>query len=290
MNRRNLLIGGAILCALPNAAFAQAYQPTRFSVRTVGQGPDVILIPGLTCQGAVWDETVAQLAPRFRCHVLTLSGFGSPAGPNAEGPVIEPVVAEIANLIRAGGLKSPAIIGHSIGGFMGLRLAIAHGDLIGRVMIVDSYPSAALMFMLNPTPAQALVLATRLKANVLAMAGQAAAPAQPAQGPSMTKVAARQPLLDRWGAAADQRVVAQCLYDVTAADARPDLPKVRKPVTMLHAYDPAIGFSKEGVDGRIAGMYAGLPGVKLVRVDNAAHFIMWDQPEVFQAEVERFLA
>jgi pimeloyl-ACP methyl ester carboxylesterase len=36
--------------------------------------------------------------------------------------------------------------------------------------------------------------------------------------------------------------------------------------------------------------YAGLPGVKLVRVDGSRHFIMADQPARFAELVDQFLA
>ena len=35
--------------------------------------------------------------------------------------------------------------------------------------------------------------------------------------------------------------------------------------------------------------FATLPGAKLKRIDDSAHFIMFDQPEVFAAEVDAFL-
>ena len=36
--------------------------PTRFSVAVSGQGPNVILIPGLATSGDVWGDTVKHLA------------------------------------------------------------------------------------------------------------------------------------------------------------------------------------------------------------------------------------
>ncbi|MBC3919956.1 alpha/beta hydrolase [Undibacterium sp. CY18W] len=37
------------------------------------------------------------------------------------------------------------------------------------------------------------------------------------------------------------------------------------------------------------GAYAGVKDVTLKRIPASAHFIMWDQPEQFQAEVKVFL-
>lgn len=61
------------------AAFAKT---PSFAVKVTGHGRPVILIPGLSSSGAVWDGTVAHLKSRFECHVLTLAGFaGEPRIP-----------------------------------------------------------------------------------------------------------------------------------------------------------------------------------------------------------------
>ena len=57
-----------------------------FTVRVVGKGRPVLLIPGLTCPGAVWDETVAYYQGRYQCHVVSLAGFGGvPAASGQRG-------------------------------------------------------------------------------------------------------------------------------------------------------------------------------------------------------------
>src|SRR5882672_4350592 len=52
-----------------------------FTVDVVGKGKQsVILIPGLTCPGEVWNETVEQFKGKYNCHIITLPGFaGQPA-------------------------------------------------------------------------------------------------------------------------------------------------------------------------------------------------------------------
>ena len=50
-----LMVIGA-LAARP----ALAIEPTRFTVEVRGEGPDVILVPGLASSRAVWADTVAR--------------------------------------------------------------------------------------------------------------------------------------------------------------------------------------------------------------------------------------
>ena len=43
-------------------------------------------------------------------------------------------------------------------------------------------------------------------------------------------------------------------------------------------------------DGIYQASFATLPGVELKRIDDAAHFVMFDQPDAFFAELDSFLA
>src|SRR5688572_30799577 len=148
------LSGSAVLAllsvlALRTADASQAAdRPTRFSVAVTGQGPHVILIPGLATPGEVWDATVKHLAPTHRVHVVQVAGFGgADPGPNkAEGDMLPALVAEMAQY--AAGLDRPAVIGHSLGGLIALEVAAQKPDAIGRLLVVDALPFFALT--MNP--------------------------------------------------------------------------------------------------------------------------------------------
>ncbi len=45
----------------------------------------------------------------------------------------------------------------------------------------------------------------------------------------------------------------------------------------------------EQMGGVYQALYARLAGVQLKYIPDSAHFIMWDQPEVFQRDVIAFL-
>lgn len=73
---------------------------------------------------AVWDDTVKQLCTRHRCHVFTHAGFaGVPA---QSGPLLDNVDAALATYIEQQHLQAHIVIGHSLGGFVALRLTIGH--------------------------------------------------------------------------------------------------------------------------------------------------------------------
>ena len=121
-------------------AQSQKTLPT-FKVEVIGEGPALIMIPGLACTGEVWTETVKQLSGDYQCHVLTLAGFGDqPALASPNESYLTTIQSGLVKYIEKEQLVRPILLGHSLGGFLSLSTAIAHPDLLEKVIIVDSYP------------------------------------------------------------------------------------------------------------------------------------------------------
>jgi len=269
----------------------QAATPSdRIAVAVTGQGPDVVLIPGLASSGAVWDATVKQLSTTHRLHVVQVAGFaGAPVGGNAEGAVVEPLVEAVDAYIKAKDLKSPAVIGHSMGGFAGLLLARRHPEDVGRLMIVDSLPFFSAMFSPTATVGSVKPQAAAMRDGVIAMSPAAFASQQAMTLPRMVKSPEGQALALEWSKTSSQSVVGRAMYDLLTTDARGELALIRAPTTLLYPYDPALGAPAATVDAIYANAYAALPGVTLKRIDEARHFIMLDQPKAFAEAVTVFL-
>src|SRR5690606_20244979 len=92
------LLGGAVLgVATGPRAWAQApFQSNRIKVETRGEGPDLILIPGLASTPAVWQRTIGRLGQGRRLHLVSVRGFGDlPAGDNARGALMPGIAAEV---------------------------------------------------------------------------------------------------------------------------------------------------------------------------------------------------
>ncbi|MBI1773177.1 MAG: alpha/beta hydrolase, partial [Burkholderiales bacterium] len=89
LRRRLLNTVLALSCAAlsPVAAWAAAFSSDRISVKTEGEGRDVVLVPGLSSSPRVWAELVKAVSG-YRYHLVQVSGFaGQPAGGNTEGAV-----------------------------------------------------------------------------------------------------------------------------------------------------------------------------------------------------------
>ena len=292
----SLSVIAQLLCPTPGcAAGALAVAPAtaRFTVTVRGTGPDVILIPGLASSAHVWDAEATRLEAHYRLHLVQVSGFaGTPAGPNASGPVLQPLVDAIAAYIESRRLTRPAVIGHSIGGLMGLLLAVQHPDRVGRLMIVDSLPwYGAAVAGPTATPATLQPQAAALRDLVVGESEEAYAASEPMAMARLVKSVGPEARAALAAAlTSDHRVVGQATYDDLMTDLRTRLSEVRAPVMVLYPWDAAMGAPQNAVDAFYTGAFAGVAGAKVHRVDGAFHFLMIDQPDAFAHEVDVFLA
>lgn len=307
MNHRIAIAATLLVLASPLAAQAQdghtnhaaghghqhaAFASDRIHVAVEGQGPDVIFIPGLSSSPAVWQGTVDHLNGAYRVHRIHVQGFaGAPAEGNATGPVAAPVAEEIARYIREQGLQKPAVVGHSMGGTMGMMLAARHPDLVGKLMVVDMIPFMGAMFGPPGTTAESVVpVADQVfTAQSTAPRDQYLTQARAAvTGMIKTEAARPGPLADVENS--DQQVSAAAFRELIVTDLRPELGKITAPVEVLYVKfnDPRM---TDAITDAIYQMsFATLPGAKLKRVDDSAHFIMLDQPTAFYGDLDAFLA
>jgi len=298
MNRRHLLLAfsalGLAACATTGSPAAPPFASDRIAVSVEGSGPDVILIPGLTSHPSIWDTTAAHLVGTGRrVHRVWVSGFaGRPAGANATGDLVgQPVAAEIARYIREQGLSRPAVIGHSMGGWMGMVLAARHPDLVGRLMVVDMMPFMGAMFgPPGATPDQVRPIADQIREGIRNSpeAGRRAQAEQTIAGMVRTESLREGPI--QHSLDSDLDVVGRSFHELIVTDLRPELANITAPTTVLYVTPTGAPLTDAQLDAYYALSYANIPGARLVRVPDSAHFIMFDNPTRFFAEVDAFLS
>jgi pimeloyl-ACP methyl ester carboxylesterase len=261
----------------------------RISVTVRGHGPDVILIPGLTSSSAVWDATATHLETHYRLHIVQINGFaGSPARANADGPVLQPVLDALDAYIKTNHLKSPRIIGHSLGGTMGMMLALQHPEDVGDLMVVDALPFTGFLFGATDV-ASAKQIAAKMRDDTLKESQAAYARDEKRFLSILVKSPDGRKIATDWAITSDKSVVARVSYEDLTTDLRPQLPYIKVPVTMLYPWDSSSPYSKSDTDAFYLQLFAGLPNKTMVRIDNSYHFIMLDQPDSFIAQVDKFL-
>ena len=278
-----------ILFVLPGAAWGQAFQSDRITVEARGRGPDIILIPGLASTAEVWARTADRLDDRYRVHLVSVKGFGLlPAAGNASGALTGPVANEIRRYIASQGLERPALIGHSLGGLIALRVAADAGPRVGRVMTVDSSPFFPALINAGATAGDVEPVA-RIAYQALMFLGDDALKARGAWGAELGGAA--DGMLDTLGwHGGDRRTLAQGLYEVMTVDLRHRLPDVGVPVTVVYGWDRDDRSPRRQIETLFRSAYASLPRpARFEPIEGAEHMVMIDQPTRFMAAVDRFL-
>jgi len=289
---RALLLAAATLAAAPVAAQAPAATAAspvramnRISVEVVGTGTPVILIPGLSIGREGWRATADRLKARHRVYLVEVNGFGgSAAGANAEGGVLEGIVADLHTLIARDKLARPALVGHSMGGLVATMLAARHPADVGRLMVVDALPFIGAILAPGSTAASIAPQAAAIRDRTAAQP-RSPTPVTADPGGIWSITPAGRIQVAQWSRSADPRAVAQALYEDMTTDLTPELAKVTaRPFTVLYA---------AGAGPMVAPLwenaYRGSPAT-LEAVGGSYHFIMLDQPAAFNAALDRFLA
>ena len=88
----------------------------------------------------------------------------------------------------------------------------------------------------------------------------------------------------------DQKVSAAAYRELVVTDLRPELSKITAPTEVLYVKFNDPRMTPELTDTIYRMSYANLPGATLKRIDDSAHFIMFDQPQAFHAELDAFLS
>lgn len=274
-----------ILFGSLSTAFTQS-----LDVQVSGKGSKIILIPGLASSGEVWKETVAELSKNFECHVLTLPGFDT--NPKIEMPegfisTMEGLITDYINQQT----EKVTLIGHSLGGFLSLRLSRSIPDKIDRAIIVDSYPFYSAAFNPAATEENMVDMATQMKQLMIAQSPEQYRTQQEVSMPVMTTNKEKLPIAVDWSLESDRETTAKALYELMTTDYRDELAEVSTPILVLGAWHSgkAYGLNEEGVKKTFETQYQLANNVQIEMAPTAHHFIMWDNPEWFMEKVTSFL-
>jgi pimeloyl-ACP methyl ester carboxylesterase len=256
---------------------------TAIKVDKSGKGSAVIFLPGFTCPGTVWDETIKQLPGKHQVHVVSYAGFNGIAP--IEMPWYQSVKDQLIAYVREGRFKNVTLVGHSMGGTLALEVAAALPDQVTKVVAVDALPCLRELWMPgvaadkityeNPYNNKMLAMnADEFRNNATMMAG------------SMTNNQAKTGTLVGWIVESDRKTYVYGYTDLLKVDARQDLTSVKAKSLVIAASFP----DKNTVLANMEKQYANLKDKQIVIADNSRHFVMFDQPDWFYTQVNAFLA
>ncbi len=104
-----------------------------------GQGPDVVLIHGLSCNIAFWWFHVAEhLAHSHRVTAIDLRGHGF-SGMTDTGYRAIDLAGDVAALLDTLEVTGANVVGHSFGGAVAAALAAERPDLVAELTLADAW-------------------------------------------------------------------------------------------------------------------------------------------------------
>ncbi len=255
-----------------------------FDVSISGKGTPIIMIPGYSCSGKVWTETVNHLKDKYECHVLTLPGFaGQPA---IKESLLETMRNEIIAYARDKKMQRPILLGHSLGGFLSLWIASTVPELFHKVIVVDGVPFYPGMQNPSITPDE-----VKKFVNKAALITQFTS-MDDSQLITYSENVARQLVTDsikaksiaNWQSHSDKVTLATAFYEMMTTDIRQDLGKITAPVLVLGSQYETLERSQQ----ILSEQYKYLKKLTLHNAESK-HFIMYDQPIWFFNELDTFL-
>ncbi|HYL54765.1 MAG TPA: alpha/beta fold hydrolase [Gemmatimonadales bacterium] len=111
-------------------ALTTEYDP---GVSTAGDGPPLVLVPGMDGTGRLFYRQVPLLARRYRVATYRLRD---------DAARMDVLVADLADVIGsiAGGAQPALVVGESFGGTVALSLALARPDRVAGLVVINSFP------------------------------------------------------------------------------------------------------------------------------------------------------
>jgi pimeloyl-ACP methyl ester carboxylesterase len=105
--------------------------------REAGAGPAVVLVHGLGGSADDWQSTLPALAATHHVYALDQIGFGQsdkPRIPYRVGTLVD----FLAEFFAQVGIGKAAVVGNSLGGWTAAAFALAHPDLVNRLVLIDA--------------------------------------------------------------------------------------------------------------------------------------------------------
>jgi pimeloyl-ACP methyl ester carboxylesterase len=240
--------------------------------------------------GRVWDELVSSLATTYQVHTINIAGFARTAA--IDNPSLSELKQQLLTYIAKYNLHKPAMIGHSLGGFMSFWLASNAPTEIGPIISVDGLPFVGPVFTgTNSTTVESLAAQAQQIKNMNSTMSQQQLIEQARYGLSIQASSdeAKAKVMNMVQTS-DPKTVGQAIYSLMSHDLRQDIAKVTSAVLLLGASG---GFDTNEQKDAMQRLYAqqlqALPKAQLLMNTHSRHFIMYDDPKWLEDQVKTFL-
>jgi pimeloyl-ACP methyl ester carboxylesterase len=254
-----------------------------FHVEEEGQGPPLLLISGLGYSSWCWQELSAALRDQFR--VIRFDNRGTGRSDKPDGPYSIPQLAEdAAAVLDACHAPAAHVLGHSMGGYIALTLALAHPQTVRSLVLASTSPGGTDTEPMPQATVETWRLAATLTPQDYARRGmpKSFAPGWTEQHPDQFEAFLARRLQFPTPMACWTAQYAACAeYVARGVDAR----RIGQPALVMHgSADGVVPFA----NGRLLSQK--LPHAEWSPFDGVGHLPLLEQPAAFAERARNFLS
>ncbi len=254
----------------------------RLHVRVSGSGPGMLMWPSLLMDGTLWDAQVAHFAGRFKTVAVDPPGHGL-SEPRTSGFTFDACAGAAVDVLDALGLERVHWLGNSWGAMTGGVFAARHPERVGVSVLMNGTASVAprrqrVEYGLLLASARLLrgIRPPLTRSVVKAFLGPTSRRDRPEAVATVLDVAQRN----------DVTSVSHAIRSVVSL--RPDhhalFSTISTPVVVVAGREDATFPLPE-----LESMAAAIPDAELVVLDDAAHLVALEVPDVVNDIVDRAL-
>lgn len=251
----------------------------RMHYELAGSGPTAVLVPGLSLDSRVWAPVAGALSPALTCLMPDPRGAGLSDVPR--GPYdITRMAGDLFGLLMILGVDAALVVGHSMGGYLALQLALDSPEIVRGLVLVSTSATGRRSLLGMSDEARRALLRTSgpveeiVRDNVLASVGTRFLELHQDRVEAFIEQRLDRPPRGRGVQA--QREAAD------AFDARDRLWEVRCPCTVIHGTGDRLIPVERGRE-----LAAGIEGARLVELPEIGHLPQLEAPETLAVEIAR---
>ena len=262
-------------------------------IDTGGDGPPLVLVHGLGSNLSLWRDHIEPLAATHRVVALDLPGFGVSSKHDVSGRMTD-FAASVRGVVEALELAPVTYVGVSMGGQIGLTLALETPEVVERLVLVS--PAGIETF----TDEQAAGMRQMMTPEAIAAADDAAIEQNTVSNFANWSddyawlIEQRKAIGERADFAAYARANAASVAGMVNAPVYDRLGEVEHPTLVLYGTgdqlipNPHLNPQWSTTDIAERAEEA-LPNAEMHLVEDAGHLLMIEQPETFRERVQAFL-
>lgn len=244
-----------------------------------GSAPDrpssVILIPGITSPAVTWGFVAERIAEIVDVYVLDVRGRGLSEASDSLDYSLDAQAADVVAFAGAVGLERYAVLGHSMGARIGMRVARSRPAGLTRLVLVDPPVSGPGR---RPYPMQLSWYLVSIRMARRGMDAEAMRQFCPTWREDHLRLRAE------WLHTCDEAAVTASFEGFGTDDVHADLPMLDVPTLLITA-----GRGDVVRPNEIEEICRLVPELIHRHVANAGHMIPWDDEEAFHAALGDFL-